>query len=147
MEKSAFITAVAATLLLSGCADVGQTASYGEFVQDKLILTTAQDVPAAEMKCVALSQSLIFKSGSVTFTLPAGKYKGERKHKSGVFYYAPSAISATYRFNGRPDGIYIDNGFTTGNLFTVDYMSITNAPIRNVILPSSVLSRFSRSKC
>lgn len=149
MNKSIKLLTVASVMLLSSCANVGQTSSFGERLSDSFLLTSASDVPTAQTLCISLSQPYSFKSGSVTINMPAGTYKSIRKNSSGYFFYAPSPITSDSAWSlGSSEGVYLNNAMTSGDLFARKVDGFDDRPIRSVVLPSNVISRFKKmGKC
>lgn len=139
--------AVTPVLLLTSCANVGQTASWSENMSDSFMFTSASAVPAGKTQCVSLAQPYVLKSGDATFNLPAGVYKGTSKNSSGVYYYAPSSITTSvshWVFSFSNDGVFFNNSMTAGNLFGAKLNGYDRRPVRTVVLPGSVISRFKK---
>jgi len=125
---------------LSGCVNTGPQASFADRMDDSLGFTSASNVPASQVECVSLTKAFSFKSGSVSYTLPAGNYKGIMKDSDGYFYYAPSSISKSSMWVTAPKGIYINNQFTKGYLFNPSAQGFSDRPIRDTVLPESIFS-------
>lgn len=140
-----FGIAVSTVALLSGCVNAGQQASFKERFKDSFGFTSASSVPAGQAKCLALAKPFTFESGSVTYTLPAGQYKGTRKNNTGYFYYASGSIKKSSFFVNSADGIYINNQFTQGNLFGINPEGFDFRPIRGTVLPHSIFAYLKRS--
>jgi hypothetical protein len=140
-----FGIAASAVALLSGCVNSGPQASFKQRFKDNFLLTSASDVPAGQVRCVALVKPFTFQSGSVTYTLPAGQYKGKQKNRSGYFYNTPAHVQVSSYFAGSVYGIYINNQFTQGNLFGVNPDGYDDRPIRGTVLPSSIFSYLRKS--
>ena len=121
-------------ILLGGCANSG---AFSDKLSDMTVFTTATAVPHSEMRCVTLTQAFTLKSQFFVFTLPSGSYQGLRKNSTGYFYYAPSAVKSSSRL-GSVSGIYINNQFTQGNLFTDNWGIYGSRSIRGTILPDSI---------
>lgn len=143
------VLAVAALVSLTGCGIMGETASFSEAMQDNLIFSSAKYVDEAQKNCVLLTKSFTFKSGAVTYSLPAGKYVGRRKHQSGVFYYAPRAIKSSNHFWAfDQEGIYLANHANHGNVFSRKAMGYDDRPIRGAVLPTGIFKLIKRKvKC
>lgn len=127
-----------AMLLLTGCVNMGKQASFGEKMSDNFIFTSATSIPDSETKCVSLAKIFEFKTGSVTYTLPAGTYRATKKNSTGEFYYAPSSIESSTWLADSAYGIYINNQFTQANLFGTSPTGYDSRPIRGSVLPSTI---------
>ncbi len=149
MNKSIKLLTLSSVVLLASCADVGKTAGFGERMSDSFLLTSASEVKTADTRCISLASPYAFKSGSVTFTLPAGTYKSIRKIDTGYFYYAPSNVKSDSWFVGSSQqGVYLNNAMSAGNLFGAKEDGFDDRPIRSVELPGSVIAKFKKmGKC
>ena len=150
MKNLLKLLALSPILLLSGCVNIGPQSSFGERLSDNFLFTAGLPVAASETRCLSMSKPFTFQSGSVTYTLPAGTYKGTRKNGSGYFYYSPSPIasSASTWVVPAPYGIYVNNEFNHGNLFNPNPMGYDSRPIRTTILPDTFFSSMVRkSSC
>lgn len=148
MNKSIKLLTLASAMMLASCADVGKTAGFGERFSDNFLLTSASAVKTADTRCISLAKTYSFKSGKVTFTLPAGKYKSMRKIDTGYFYYAPSAVTSDSWYVGSQEGVYLNNAMSAGNLFGRMGDGIDDRPVRSVELPGSVIAQFNKlGKC
>ncbi len=140
MKNTVKLIAVTSVVLLSGCVGLGPQASLGDRMKDNFLFTSAANVSPSEVRCVRLTKSFTFKSGSVIYTLPAGSYQGTKKNSTGYFYYAPSSITSSSSFYGSGEGIYINNEFNGGNIFDVNATGFDSRPIRFTVLPKSIFS-------
>ena len=126
-------------IFLSGC--MGPQASFKERMQDSFLFTSAARVPASEIKCISLTKSFTLQSGSVTYSIPSGRYIAKRKNKTGYFYYAPTLIkSSNWFLSPSQQGIYLDNQLNKGNVFGRDPQGYASRPIRGAILPKAIFS-------
>ncbi len=146
MKNLIKLLAISPAILLSGCANVGPQSSFGERMSDNFIFTSGQSVADAQVQCLSLTKSFTFQSGSVTYTLPAGIYHGTRKNGTGYFYYSPSSISssASSWIVPTPYGIYVNNEFNHGNLFSTNPTGYDSRPIRLTVLPNNIFSSIVR---
>jgi len=132
------------SIFIAGCAG-GPQASFSERFQDTDIFTSADKVSPTEKKCIMLIQPYTLVSGSVAYSLPAGRYIAKMKNKTGYFYYAPSKITSPNWFLSFPEqGIYLDNQLTKGNLFGADPQGYADRPIRNAVLPAEIFQYISK---
>lgn len=132
------------SIFIAGCM-MGPQASFSERFRDTNVFTSADKVSAAEKKCIMLTQPFTLVSGSVTYSLPAGRYIAKMKNKTGYFYYAPSKITSPNWFLSFPEqGIYLDNQLTKGNLFGADSQGYADRPIRNAVLPEGIFPYISK---
>ena len=142
---------VAVAISLNGCANYGAQAGLGERYKDNFLLTSAYSVSGSEARCVTLMKPFKFVSGSVTYSLPAGNYKGKKRNSSGYFYYAPDSIITstpewqTHMAVGVISGIYLNNQLTQGNLFSFNPSGFDQRPIRITVLPGNFFSNFKKS--
>jgi len=140
------IITVSSIIVLTGCT--GQQASMGERFQDSFLFTSAKSVESNQERCITLTKQISMPSGSVTFTLPAGRYVARKQNKDGYFYYAPSTVTTSnWLLADSQQGIFLSNDGSSGNLFGYDHMGYDNRPIRSVVLPGSIYSFIKKSKC
>lgn len=134
-------------ILLSGC--MGAQASFSERMQDNFLFTSAENVSASEKRCITLTKPFTLESGSVTYSIPAGRYIAEKKNKTGYFYYAPKRItSSNWLLSPSQQGIYLNNQLNKGNLFGRESQGYANRPIRGAVLPKAIFSYIQKnSKC
>jgi len=134
-------------ICLSGC--MGQHASFNETMRDNFAFTAAEKIPEAERKCITLTKPYTLESGSLTFSLPAGRYIAKRKNDTGYFYYAPEKIiSSNWFLSPSQQGIYLNSNLNRGNLFGRKSGGYDDRPIRNATLPDDIFSYIQKnSKC
>lgn len=126
-------------LILSGCTSEG--ASMGQFMQDNFSFTSAQNIPASEVRCFILTKPYTFKAGSWSLALPSGKYIARKKNKTGYFYYAPSPITVSgWSGTDYQDGVYLDNQKNKGSLFSKKPGGFDDRPIRSAALPNAIFA-------
>lgn len=137
MNKTIKILALASVFFLSGC--VGEQASFGERMQDSFIFTSAENVAGSESKSITLIKPFTLQSGSVTYSIPSGRYIARKKNSTGYFYYAPRPIkSSNWLLSPSQQGIYLDNQFTSGNVFGINPSGFDSRPIRGAVLPNAI---------
>lgn len=139
MSQAIKILALSSVVFLSGC--MGPHASFSERMQDSFLFTSADDVAGSENKCIMLTKPVTLPSGSVTYSIPAGRYIAKKKNQTGYFYYAPSRItSSNWLLSPSQQGIYLNNQLNSGNVFGANPTGYSNRPIRGAVLPNSIFS-------
>lgn len=139
------LTLGAFTLL--GCsACMGPQASFSEMARDSFIFTSASEVPASEKRCITVTKSVSLQSGSLTFSIPAGRYVATKKNRDGYFYYAPTMIKSSNGFISLDkQGIFLNNQLSGGNIFGKNPEGYSDRPIRGPILTKEVLSYINKN--
>ncbi len=125
-------------VLLGAC--VGPQATFKERFQDNFAHTAAKRLSPEDQRCIMVSNSYTMTSGSMTFSIPAGRYISQRSNGDGAFYYAPTRIKSS-NWLLIPDqlGIYLNNQHTHGYLFGTNPEGFDDRPVRGVVLPGAVL--------
>lgn len=126
--------------MILGCVNVGEHASFSEKLKDNFLLTSAQPVSNNEIKCVSVDKTFSYKSGDVTITLPAGRYKASEKQDGGMFYYSPAKIKSSSFLTNNFYGLYIKDKANQGNLVELGGYR----PFRGPVLPPVVFSHIKR---
>ncbi len=145
MNSAIKIAILSLVVFLSGCG--GPQASLSDKFQDSFLFTSASDVSPAEKSCFILTKSFSLPSGSVTYSIPAGRYVAKQKNKTGYFYYAPHIIQSSNSWLGvDQEGIYLDNQFTHGYLFFISPTGYSNRPVRSNVLPNDILRHIKLEK-
>jgi hypothetical protein len=145
MNNTIKIAILSTAVFLSGCA--GPQASFSDKIQDSFLFTSASEVPPTQRSCFTLTQSFVLPSGSVTYSIPAGRYVAKQKNKTGHFYYAPHMIESSNSWLGvDQEGIYLDNQFKHGYLFFISPTGYSNRPIRSNVLPNDILTHIKLEK-
>ena len=147
MNKVIKLLVLSSFILLSACAGQ-QRPGFGEVMRDQFAFTAAEDVPGSEMRCITVTKSFEMPAGFVTYTFPAGKYVAKKMNNTGYFYYAPQPVASHNRFFSDPlQGIYVNNAFTSANIFAANSMGYSNRPIRGAVLPAADFALVKKSHC
>lgn len=147
MHQLVKLFTLSSVILLSACAGQ-QRPAFSEVMRDQFAFTAAKDVPDSERRCIAITKTFQMPVGPATYTFPAGQYVAKKMNNTGYFYYAPHPVASSSWFFSDPlQGIYVNKGFTSANIFAANSMGYSDRPIRGAVLPAADFALVKKSHC